>query len=133
MQVSDEFSDVVRLVEAHSTNEVELSETQKHHKSDKHVALRWTGWAVLTHPFNSVGNPASAMSPGLCGNGLSVGYQNVGTRYSNAIGFSFSREFGGARCAVTGADPPSLQISEFEQEGLESPTQSQTERKRKRK
>lgn len=131
MQILNELPDVKCLVETSPQREIGITKTQEYHKIYSSEVFPWTGWAPFTHSSNIVGSPASATSAGRFSSGLPVGIQKVGARCSDACGSSFSQEFEGrARCAAAGADP-SRQIDEFEQEGLESPTRSQTERKRK--
>lgn len=131
MQISNDFFDVKCLTEINSRREVGFTKIQKYHKKGNSEFLPRTGWASFTHSFNIAGSPAFATPAGRSSNGPPVGIQNVGARCSDACGPSYGQEFEGrAGCAAAGADP-SRQIDKFEQEGLESPTQSQTERKRK--
>lgn len=54
--------------------------------------LPWTGWTPFTYPFNITGNPAASIPAGLSRDGLPVGLQVIGPRYSDANVLAFCRE-----------------------------------------
>lgn len=54
--------------------------------------LPWTGWTPFTYPFNITGNPAASIPAGLARNGMPVGLQVIGPRFSDASVLAFCRD-----------------------------------------
>jgi len=53
--------------------------------------LPWTAWTPFTYPFNLSGNPAASIAAGLSKEGLPIGLQVVGKRYSDGQVLAFCR------------------------------------------
>ena len=54
---------------------------------------RWTDWAPFSYPFNLTQQPAATVPCGLTSEGLPVGLQIVGPRYSDALVLRAARAF----------------------------------------
>ena len=131
MQISAEFQSEKCWFETNSRRKSRFKKSQKHHKIGNSEVLPWTGWTLLTHPFNIAGSPVAAFAARLSSNGPSVGLQVVGGQASNAAALSLCRVCEGRAGSAVPHGHPSGQADEFEQEGLANPTQGQTERNRK--
>lgn len=128
MQISAEFQSEKCWFETRSRRKSRFKKSQKHHTIGNSEVLPWTGWTLLTHPFNIAGSSVAALAARLSSNGPSVGLQLVGGQDSDVAALSFCRECEWRAGSAVPHGRSSGLADEFEQEGLANPTQGQTER-----